>query len=204
MPRRLLPLEHLPAEVPQHLRGAALTNAHADGALVESSLVGCQPGHGRQVRESNFGCRDRNLKPVAVITEAGAAVERLLVGVVELEARRPRLARVNPFDVDLDQDISRLLLAGVLVTLTHAQVSPQQVRRRHRQCYQVAAVDRDARAFLRHVARPALFHPSTHPSVPQRQRLQRRCLARVVRTDKDDAAGKLDLYVLEQLEIAEV
>jgi len=71
-----------------------------DRALIEPAFVRGEPGHWRQVSEPHFSDGGGNLEPVPVRAHPRAAVERLLVGVAELEAAAPRLPFADPLDLD--------------------------------------------------------------------------------------------------------
>ena len=161
------------------------------------------------------------------------AVEGLLVRVVELEpappsspgdgfscraavlsvgnrpaagnrpAGRHRPTGRRPLDHHVDADVVGPLPAVHRARVPRVQVAPQQVRVGDGDRHQVAAVDRHARALLGRLAARPPFEPPPQADVPQRQRLHRRGLARVVRADQHDGAAQFDLHLLEALEVAD-
>ena len=192
------------AQVAQHLGGAALADAHVDRAGVEAGLGGRQSRQRRQQGDAHPLRLHRNLHPrpgLARVQAHRPAVERLLVGVVELQAAAPGAPLAHAVDDDLDTDAAGAALAPRRAYVPHPQIAPQQVRLRYRKRDQVAPVHGYAGTHLRHFP-VALLVPALQPHVPQRERLQRRGLARVVGADEDHRVAQLDDNLVETFEIA--
>ena len=195
------------AEIAQHLRGPALADPYVDGAPVEARLGGRQPRHRRQKGDLDVpgfvghGHAVHGLPGCAVGQPERPAIERFLVTIVEFEPASPSVPSGYAFDDDFDTHVADVLTAGDFPYVPDVEFPPQQVGARHRHGDEVVAVDRDARALFGRLLSGAFFVPAFEPHVPQRQRLQRGGLARVVRANEHHGVAELDLDVPKPLEI---
>ena len=202
------------AQVAQHLGRAALADADVDRTRVEAGFRRRHARHRRQVGDLHRPGLLRHRHPQRRRTPfepQRPAVEGLLVRVVELEpapppapcAGRDRTAGRRPLHQHVDADVVGALPPVHRADVPGMQVAPQQIRVGDGYRHQVAAVDRHARALLGRLAARPPFEPPPQADVPQRQRLHRRGLARVVRADQHDGAAQFDLDLLEALEVAD-
>lgn len=195
------------AEIAQHLRGPALADPHVDGAPVEARFGCRQPRHRGQKgdldvpRFVGHGHAVHGLPGCAVGQPEWPAIERFLVAIVEFEPAPPSVPPGYPFDDDFDAHVAGVLTAGDFPYVPDVEFPPQQVGARHRYGDEVVAVDRDARPFFGGLLSGAFFVPAFEPHVPQRQRLQRGGLARVVRADEHDGIAELDFDVPKPFEV---
>ena len=194
------------AEISQHFSGAALADPHVDRTLFEAGLGGGQARHRRQEGHLNpvgLGRDGHAFRGPALGESQGAAVERLLVGVVELQPAGPRPVAADTFHQNLDADVASSSPAVRLARVAGAEIAPQQVGGRRRNGHQVSAIDCDpgrppgsGRA-----APPGV--PALQARAPQRQRLHGRGLARVVGSDEQDGVAEFDLDAVEALEVVD-
>lgn len=102
------------------------------------------------------------------------------------------MPRVDALDDDVDADLVRALLSCIRPVVQHVEVVPESTCRRHRYARQIPAVDRDARALVRHRRKPALLQVAPEFQLPEQQSLKRAGLSRVVRTHEHDRIAELD------------
>ena len=130
-----------------------------------------------------------------------AAVERLRVCVVKLQAALPLTTFRDSFYYDIYPNVVSMLPPIDSLYVAHMKLPPQEIGIWDGYGYEVSAVDGDARTLLRRLlVRPALT-PSLHSIVPKRQRLHSGGLPRVVRANEDHWAAQLDLDFTKALEI---
>src|SRR6266581_3457119 len=89
-----------------------------------------------------------------------AAIERLVICVVELQPTRPRLVSGDPFDDHVYSNILSLLLAVDLLDVPHMEISPQKVGPWHRDSDEVSPIDGHPGPLFWSGLSTSLFDPS--------------------------------------------
>ena len=197
---------NLVAQIAEHFGRAAFPDPHVDGALIETRLGRREAGHwGQEADLDGLGLiRHRHAFGVLLRRQPQwPAVERLVVGIVELEAARPVTALSNAFDNDVYPYVARLRFTMHPAYVAYMKFAPQEIGFGHGQGDEITAVDRNARAFLRRTFAPPLLVPTLDANVPQGERLHRRSLTRVVGADEYYGTSQLDLDVVESLEVSQ-
>lgn len=199
-------VEDLVAEVAQHLSGPSFSQPNVDCPRIQHRLTGRQTRHRRQEGHANPPrlLRHRHALRISLLGEPKrAAVERLLVGVVELQTARPVLSLRNPLYNDVNPYVLSPLLPPHLAHVPDMQIPPQQIRVRHWHGNQVTPVDRHPRSLLWGRLPFSSLVPSAKADAPQSQRLQSSGFARVVRTNEDHRVPQLDRDLFKALEVAD-
>ena len=206
LPQLRLFSSDLIAQVAQHFGCAPLPNAHVDRSLVEPRLRGGKPGHGGEKRNQNPAGFLGDRHPFRVFSRGASqwpAIERLFIGIVELQATGPGSVLHYALDNNIDSHVPSFLPAAVLAHFPHVQVPPQEVRTWYRYGNQISAVDGHSRALFRcGLSRPFLV-PTLEPDVPEGQRLHGGGFSRVVRSGEDHRIAQFDLDLSKTLEVAD-
>lgn len=171
----LLVGRNLVAQVSQNLGRPSFADADIDRSRKKPRLVGREARHGREVGDANPAGLRRDGHPSCGISPRepqGAAVERFLVGVIELQPARPLLAAADALDIDVNAYVLRLLPLRSPAHRSDGEVSPEMNRVPDRDGYEVLAVDGYAGTLLRGgLALPFLI-PALYPDAPKREGLQ--------------------------------
>ena len=181
------------AEIAQNFRGAALTDARVDRALVETDLIGRQPRHGRQEHDFFLSGLVRNphaLLCIALGDAQWATVEGFRIGVIELQAAFPYTVCRYSLNDDLDADVFVGLGAIDPVCFSRLQLTPKKVGLGRGSGDQVPPVDRDSWALFRRLLAEVFFIPVLQPRMPQGQGLQGGGFSRVVGSDQHNRAAQ--------------
>lgn len=129
-------------------------------------------------------------------------VERLLVGVIEIDRALPRFVAMDALRGQADEYLLRLLFALRTTGLQGVEVTPEQAGAGHRHGVQVPTIDDDAGAFARAAFLPP-FRPAPPADIPESKRLQGGSLARVVGADEHHGVAQLELDFGEPLEVGD-
>ena len=182
------------AKIAEDLGGAAFSNADIDGAGIEPGFIRRKPGHRWQKRDADilyplgywhafeifpFGQSERT------------AVKGLLIGIIKLEATRPRLSPSHALHENIYPNILSSLPAIDRLNIAHMQILPEQIRMGNGNGDQVPPVDRHARTLLRFRPALVLFPPTLEARIPKGESLKRGCFAGVVRANKNNGIAEL-------------
>ena len=179
-------------QIPQYLRGLALSQQDVDAAGLEDRLVGLQPRHRIEQMDAQSGRRGDGVG-ISQRDFIRRAVDQILALIAKPHGHR--LDAVAALNSDRDQD------RNIPVAGTNGGVVPEVPRALHRNGDDVQAVERRCGSLLRPGSAFG-FVPGSDRLRPQRDRLDGGRLAAVVRPDQHRRVIELD--ALSRAEVLEV
>ena len=138
-----------------------------------------------------------------VVQAQGPAIERFIIGIIELQTATPRLALLDAVHNDVDADVLCVGFAIGFFDVADMEVSPEEIRARHRNGDQIASIDGDAGAFCGDGSAFVFLVPFAESDIPQGKRLQGGGFAGIVLPDKDNRLAQFDVRIGETLEISD-
>lgn len=164
------------------------------------------PDIGGRKGNADRGCRQCRRHPHSIrlsvlIHPQGTAIERFLVGIVELKTALPRFIVCHSRNHNIDTNVSCVQLTVRALDRAHMQVSPQEVGVRNRYGNQISSVDRNSRALLGRVFSRAFLDPLPEADFPQREGLQRRRFPGIIGTNKHHCFAKFDFNIFKTLKV---